>query len=138
MTEKKLFTVNFDSPIAVYVQLENQIQFAIVSGRIKPGDMLPSINKMMGMLDTNPNTVVKAYRCLEIKGIVRTRRGVGATVTEKAPKICKDLIIDTVKAHLKDAVAESVSCGFSTSEIRTLVSDAIKSGCRPYETPKTK
>ena len=134
MSEERLFAVNFDGPISVYVQVENQIQFGIASGRIKSGDTLPSIPIMMDMLNVNQNTITKAYRDLEIRGIVRTRRGVGVTVTEEAPKLCKDSIINKVKAHLIEAVAECASCGFSASEIQAHVSEAIKSGCQPYET----
>ena len=138
MSEEKLFTVNIDSPIAVYVQIENQVQFALAAGRIKPGDTLPSVKKMTDMLDVNPNTVTKAYRDLELMGLVRARRGVGVTATEKAPKLCKESVVNTVTAHLIDAVAECISCGLTAAGIRTIVSDTITSGCQPYETPKKK
>lgn len=136
MSNERPFKVNIDSPIAVYVQIENQVQFAVAAGRIKPGDTLPSVREMSGMLDVNPNTVTKAYRDLELLGLVNTRRGVGVTVAEKAPKLCRDSARPTVKAHLIDAVAECVSCGYSASEVRTIVSDTIQSGRQPYETSK--
>ena len=138
MTEKKQFSVNYEHSIAVYTQIINQIQFAIASGRIKPGDPLPSIRIMMETLNLNVNTVHKAYRDLETMGIVRTRKGLGTFVVDDVLRICKESIINTVKAHLIEAVAEGVSCGFTTSEIRAHVSDIIKSGCQPYETTKKK
>lgn len=138
MAKENAFTVNIDSPIAVYVQIENQVQFAVAAGRIQPGDTLPSVREMSGMLDVNPNTVTKAYRDLELMGLVHTRRGVGVTVSEKAPKLCKDSARTTVKAHLKDAVAECGACGLAASEIRSIVSETIQAGSMPYEPTKKK
>ena len=127
------FSVNLDSPIAVYVQIENQVQFAIASEKVKPGDTLPSVRDMSDMLKINPNTVTKAYRDLELLQMVHTRRGVGVTVSDKAPKMAKQRVTGMVKRHLKDAVAECIATGFSTSEIRKMVSDTIDSGVIPYE-----
>lgn len=136
MSEKREFCVNIDSPIAVYVQIENQVQFAIASGRLKPGDTLPSVREMSQMLDINPNTVTKAYRDLELLQLVHTRRGVGVSVSEKAPKICRETTVAMVKEHLTDAVAECVSCGVPAGDIRKVVSMTIESGVAPYQTAK--
>ncbi len=128
------FSVNVESPIAVFVQIENQVQFAIASGKYKPGDTLPSVREMSGMLNVNPNTVTKAYRDLEVMKLVHTRRGVGVTVAEKAPKLCQDAMRQMVVEHLRDAVAECVATGFSATEIRKVVSEAIDGGALPYQT----
>ncbi|HOD50588.1 MAG TPA: GntR family transcriptional regulator [Candidatus Hydrogenedentes bacterium] len=132
------YSVNLDSPIAVYVQIENQIQFAIASGRIKPGFTLPSVREMSQLLDVNPNTVTKAYRDLELLELVHTRRGVGVTIAEKAPKICRDRTRPMVKHHLVDAVSECIACGLSESDVRNIVESTISSGTKPYEAPKKK
>ena len=130
------FNINIDSPIAVYVQIENQVQFAIASGRLKPGDTLPSVREMSAMLGVNPNTVTKSYRDLELLGLVHTRRGVGVTVAEKAPKIAHDKTRNMVKGHLTDAVAECVSCGLPAQEVRAIVTETIDSGILPYQVKK--
>ncbi|MDX9973912.1 MAG: GntR family transcriptional regulator [FCB group bacterium] len=130
------FSVNLDSPIAVYVQIENQVQFAIASGRLKPGDTLPSVREMSSILNVNPNTVTKAYRDLELLQLVHTRRGVGVTVSEKAPKLSKDVTRLMVRSHLKDAVAECIAAGLTASEVKSIVSETIESGSSPYEVGK--
>ncbi len=134
MAEKLAFYVNIESPIAVYVQIENQVQFAIASKRIGPGDTLPSVREMSSMLSINPNTVTKAYRDLELLQLVHTRRGVGVTVADKAPKICRETTVGMVKGHLTDAVAECAAAGLSSAEIRKAVSDVLDSGVVPYRT----
>lgn len=127
------FSINLDSPIAVYVQIENLVQFAIASGKLAPGDTLPSVRDMSGMLDINPNTVTKAYRDLELMKLVHTRRGVGVTVSEEAPGACTDSVHTMVQSHLRDAVAECVASGFTAAEVRRLVKDAIDTNAKPYE-----
>jgi GntR family transcriptional regulator len=138
MAEKLNFSVNIESPIAVYVQIENQVKFAIASGRIKPGETLPSVREMSSMLNINPNTVTKAYRDLELLQLVHTRRGVGVTVAEKAPKISRDSALVMVKDHLVDAVAECLATGLVATEIKKIVSDTIEAKTTPYLVPKRK
>ena len=127
------FFVNIESPTAVYVQIENQIQFAIAAGVYEPGDTLPSVRDMSERLEINPNTVTKAYRDLELMQLVHTRRGVGVTVAAEAPELCKTKVPPMVNAHLVDAVAECLACGYPKSEINKLVSDAIAAEARPYQ-----
>lgn len=133
MAEKLDFSVNIECPIAVYVQIENQVQFAIASGRMKPGDTLPSVREMSTLLDINPNTVTKAYRDLELLQVVDTRRGVGVTVSEKAPKICGETAVAMARDHLADATAECIATGLSPAEVRKAVTEAIDSRLTPYK-----
>lgn len=127
------YSVNIDSPIAVYVQIENQVQFAIAAGKLNPGDTLPSVREMSETLKINPNTVTKAYRDLELMQLVHTRRGVGVTVSEKAPKLCRDTSRDMARKHLVDAVAECLASGIPGAEIRKSVSTAIDANVLPYQ-----
>jgi GntR family transcriptional regulator len=136
MTNKPNFSINLDNPIAVYVQIENQVEFSIARGRFKPGDTLPSVREMALMLKVNPNTVTKAYRDLELLGVVSTRRGVGVTVTEKAPRTCRESMYALAKSHLRDAVAECVAAGLNPSKIRAVTGETIFSGLKPYEAVK--
>lgn len=126
------FSIDLDSPIAVYVQIENLVQFAMASGKLAPGDTLPSVRDMSGMLEINPNTVTKAYRDLELMGLVHTRRGVGVTVSEEAPGLCTKRVHKMVKAHLRDAVAECIASGISAADIRKDVKAALDSKATPY------
>ena len=88
------------------------------------------------MLNINPNTVTKAYRDLELLQLVHTRRGVGVTIADKAPKICKDTTVAMVKSHLIDAVAECMASGLTTNEIRKVVTETIEAKVVPYQVSK--
>lgn len=134
MAKKNLkYSINLDSPIAVYVQIENLVRFAIASGKLVTGDTLPSVRDMSSMLQINPNTVTKAYRDLELMQLVHTRRGVGVTISEKAAGLCKASVQDMVRMHLRDAVAECIASGISATDVRKYVKDAIDSGALPYD-----
>lgn len=132
MTKALRFSVDQEGPIAVYIQIENQIQFEIASGSIKQGDPLPSVREMSAMLALNPNTVTKAYRDLELLGMVKMRRGIGVRVSDGARASCKKRIHAMVKQHLRDAVGECTSAGLTASQIRKIASDTISSGYAPY------
>lgn len=127
------YCVNLDSPIAVFVQIENQVQFHIVSGKYQSGDSLPSVREMTRMLNVNPNTITKAYRDLEVVGIVSARRGVGVTVAENALKIARANVVDMVKCHLRDAVAECTAVGMGAEEIHAMAEQGVESRRLPYQ-----
>lgn len=126
------FSINLDSTVPVYQQIENQVQFAITSGRLKPEDSLPSVREMATTLATNPNTVTKAYRDLELRGLVHTRRGVGVLVTKDAAARCGQTTRASALAHLREAVGECGACGISAADIRQVVKETLDAGTLPY------
>lgn len=132
MAKELTFSVDQSGPIAVYVQIENQIQFAIASGALKGNDPLPSVRELSAQLEVNANTVTKAYRDLELMHLVQTRRGIGVKVSEGAASLCKKNVQNMVKQHLRDAVGESAAAGLSPAQIRKIVLAAIRSGYLPY------
>ncbi len=134
MQDELQYSVNIDSPIAVYVQIENQVMFAVASKRLVAGDRAPSARDMSGMLNVNTNTVIKAYRDLELMGIVNTRRGIGVTITDKAYKIAHAKAMQMVDGHLQEAVGECVAVGMKPAEIRAAVTRILGSGALPYAT----
>ena len=63
-----------------YLQLVQQVEHALRLGYLKPGDQLPSVREVVAALAINPNTVLKAYRDLEHKGLASGRPGVGTFI----------------------------------------------------------
>jgi GntR family transcriptional regulator len=70
----------------IYRQIIRQIEYAILSGRLKSGDKLPTIRALAVELKTNPNTIAKAYGELEIRGILATQVGSGTYISDKRPE----------------------------------------------------
>ncbi|HQU25457.1 MAG TPA: GntR family transcriptional regulator [Acidimicrobiales bacterium] len=85
MTEKQpsiLFRLDPRSGIAPYRQLVDQVRRAVETGRLRGGDQLPSVREVVGQVTINPNTVHRAYRELENRGLAEGRLGLGTFVTE--------------------------------------------------------
>ena len=71
----------FDNNIPIYVQLVEQLKIYIISGKIKPGDRLPSVRELALQTKVNPNTMQKAMVELEELGLIYTERTNGKFVT---------------------------------------------------------
>ncbi|MDE0419623.1 MAG: GntR family transcriptional regulator [Gammaproteobacteria bacterium] len=77
-----MFSLNPSSGIPIYRQIVQQARFAIASGRVAPGDRLPSVRTIATQLGVNPMTVSKAYSTLEQAGLVVRHPGIGMVVSE--------------------------------------------------------
>jgi GntR family transcriptional regulator len=74
------FYLDGRAPAAPYKQLVQQVRQALRVGLLEPGDQLPRVRQVAGSLAINPNTVSKAYRELELEGLVEGRPGLGTFV----------------------------------------------------------
>ena len=77
-----MFSLNPSSGIPIYRQIVQQARFVIATGRVKPGDRLPSVRTIATQLGVNPMTVSKAYSTLEQVGVVVRYPGIGMVVSE--------------------------------------------------------
>jgi len=127
-----LSSVDLQSSVAVYVQIENHVQFAISSGRLKPGDQLPAVRELSERLKVNTNTVSKAYRDLVVMGLLYTRRGMGVFVSKDIEEKCKDDCRRRVLTRLNEVVCESRAAGFDDKEIVEIVEKVLKLKSNPY------
>ena len=73
------------SGVPVYRQIIDQVLGGIASGALKPGDQVPTVRQLAVDLAINPNTVVRAYRELEIREVLTTQQGTGTFITDKKP-----------------------------------------------------
>lgn len=74
--------MEFNSALPIYIQVMTSIKRDIVTGRMAPGEKLPSVREMAIQYTINPNTVSRVYRELEAEGVCFTKRGMGTFVTE--------------------------------------------------------
>jgi GntR family transcriptional regulator len=86
--QDRRFLVRLDarSGVPAYRQIIDQVLGAMAAGALKPGDQLPTVRQLAVDLAINPNTVVRAYRELEIREVLSTQQGTGTFVTDKKPK----------------------------------------------------
>ncbi|MDK1020956.1 MAG: GntR family transcriptional regulator [Candidatus Hydrogenedentes bacterium] len=131
-----LSSIDIHSSVAVYVQIENHIQFAIASGKLKPGDQLPSVRELSERLGVNPNTVAKAYRDLEVMGLLYTRRGMGVFINKGIEAKCREECRRRIIMRLHEVVAESKAAGLTKKDITEIIDKSIATDSSPYgETP---
>jgi GntR family transcriptional regulator len=130
-----LSTIDISSSVAVYVQIENHVQFAISSGQLKPGDQLPSVRELSERLDVNPNTVAKAYRDLEVMGLLFTRRGMGVFVNKGVEAKCREECRRRIIKRMHEVVAEAKASGMPVKEVVDIAEKSYTSDAGPYSTP---
>src|SRR5215475_8904798 len=112
------FSLDMHTGVPVYRQIIDQVHAARASGAVSPGDRLPTVRQLAVDLSINPNTVVRAYRELELTGVLTTQQGTGTFITSE--KIERD---DVERARkLERLVAEFVARagreGFTVKELR--------------------
>ena len=95
--------INHSSMQPIYEQIVEQIQNLVVTGVLKPDDMIPSVRNLSKECGTNPNTVQKAYNELERVGITYSVPGVGRYVSGNAKEIVQRLM-STSNSELKGIV----------------------------------
>ena len=80
------FKLDSHSGVPVYRQIIDQVLGGISAGSLEAGDQLPTVRQLAVDLAINPNTVVRAYRELEIREVLSTQQGTGTFITEKKPQ----------------------------------------------------
>ena len=77
------FKLDLESGIPFHRQVVNQIKYGIASGRLLPGEQLPTVRELSVELQVNPNTIGKAYSELDLLKILDTQQGTGTFVSDK-------------------------------------------------------
>jgi GntR family transcriptional regulator len=102
----------------IYAQLERALRAAVATGRLQPGDQLPTVRQLAVELRINANTVAKVYAELERAGVVETRRGVGTFVSarpnEAASRKDRDRHLRELADHF---ITETHTRGFSIDDV---------------------
>lgn len=112
----------FDDKVPIYIQIINFIKKDIISGRLNPGDKLPSVREFSSILKVNPNTVSRVYQEIEREGITYTQRGMGTYIREDQEmikKIRKEMAEETIDSFLEGMRR----LGFSKEEVMKVVED---------------
>jgi len=109
--------IDTKSGVPFYRQIIEQVKFAIAQGDLQTGDRLPTIRQLSVDLSINPNTVIRAYRELEIEGMLDTQQGSGTFVSKCRPdvdRLERQRMLDQI---LTDMLARASSYGFTLDEV---------------------
>ena len=104
-----MFQLNYRDTRPIYEQIKDQFRKLILTGGIAQGEKLPSVRELATQLAINPNTIQRAYRELEITGVIQTLPGKGCFVCHSNEK--------TDWSALDKAVAQLLSRGIDREEI---------------------
>jgi len=107
--------------VPIYVQVMQQIKYLVASGRLQPGDELPSIRTLAEQLIVNPNTIARAYRELETAGVVEKRRTAGTFVAEAGSPLARKERLRLLKQRVDQLLVEAFQMGFELDEVLKLV-----------------
>jgi len=77
------FRLDLHSGVPVYRQIIDQVRSGLAAGSLLAGDQLPTVRQLAVDLAINPNTVLRAYRELELGGLLETQQGTGTFLTHK-------------------------------------------------------
>lgn len=107
--------------VPIYLQVMQQIKYLVASGRLQPGDELPSIRTLAEQLIVNPNTIARAYRELETAGVVEKRRTAGTFVAEAGSPLARKERLRLLKQRVDQLLVEAFQMGFALDEVLKLV-----------------
>ena len=105
------------SGVPLYRQIIESVKFAIARGDLGPGDQLPTVRRLAVNLKVNPNTVIRAYREMEIEGVLDTQQGSGTFVTDRRPEVDsleRRRMLDQI---LTELLARASGYGFTLDEV---------------------
>ena len=111
------FSIDSKSGVPFYRQIIEQVKFAIARGDLGPGDRLPTMRQLAVDLSINPNTVIRAYREMEIEGVVDTHQGSGTFVGRQKPEVDaleRRRMLDQI---LTELLARASDYGFTLDEV---------------------
>jgi GntR family transcriptional regulator len=107
--------------VPIYLQIVNQVKYLVASGRLTPGEELPPIRVLAEQLLINPNTVARAYRELEVAGIVTKRRTAGTYVSEAGSPLARRERVKILTERIDALLAEARQMKFTLDEIVELL-----------------
>jgi GntR family transcriptional regulator len=112
-----VFKLDMASGVPVYRQIMDQVMAGVASGALSTGDQLPTVRQLAVDLEINPNTVVRAYKELEIRGLIDTHHGTGTFIGTNKVKRSDLEHQRQLNQIVSDFVARAGSAGFTVEEL---------------------
>ena len=110
-----LIAIDFQSETPLYWQLRTQIVEGIATGKLQPGEELPSVRQLAGDLGINMHTVNKTYNLLRQDGYITIHRQKGAVIAEVPPRDSEEYR-QRLRAELQPLISEAFCRGVTSGE----------------------
>ena len=116
-TEAFAFRLDLHSGVPVYRQLIDQVQSAVASGALSTGTQLPTVRQVAVDLTINPNTVLRAYREMEIRGLLDTQQGTGTFIADRKVEFSKPERDRQLSQLTSEFVSRAGAAGFTLKQL---------------------
>ena len=118
MIQVALLSIDPQDPTPIYAQLERALRAGIATGRLEPGEQLPTVRQLAVELRVNANTVARVYAELERGGVIETRRGVGSFISATPAQARPPREHDRrLRAFATRVLADADTAGFALDEV---------------------
>lgn len=107
--------------VPIYLQIVNQVKYLVAAGRLAAGEELPPIRTLAEQLLVNPNTVARAYRELELAGVVTKRRTAGTYVSDTTSPLARRERLKIVTERIDALLAEARQMNVGTAALIELI-----------------
>ncbi len=107
--------------VPIYLQIVNQVKYLVGCGRLEPGEELPPIRVLAEQLLVNPNTVARAYRELEMAGLVTKRRTAGTYVSDAGSPLGHRQRLEILAERVDALLAEARLMNIDTDDVLELM-----------------
>lgn len=107
--------------VPIYLQIVNQVKYLVASGRLEPGAELPPIRTLAEQLLVNPNTVARAYRELELAGVVVKRRTAGTYVSDHPSPFARRQRLKILAQRVDALLAEARQMNIPVEDLVDLI-----------------
>ncbi len=111
------FRLDLHSGVPVYRQIMDQVRGGVASGALAVGDQLPTVRQLAVDLSINPNTVVRAYRELELGGLLETHQGTGTFISAQKIRGGNEERARQLARIVEDCVARAGAAGFTVEDL---------------------
>ena len=111
------FRLDLHSGVPVYRQIIDQVRGGLASGALEAGDQLPTVRQLAVDLAINPNTVVRAYRELELGGLLETHQGTGTFISTQKFRKANAERERQLAQIVTDTIARAGAAGFTVDDL---------------------
>jgi GntR family transcriptional regulator len=123
VTASFAFRLDSHSGVPVYRQIIDQVQAAISAGRLAVGDQLPTVRQVAVDLAINPNTVLRAYREMEIRGLLDSQQGTGTFIAVRKIEHSKSERDRQLGQLVSEFVSRTGAAGFTLKQLIMALKD---------------
>ena len=116
--------IQFDKNTPIYIQIEEYIKLAIITGKYNPGEKIPSVREYATLFKINPNTINRSLLELEEQGFIKTQRTSGKYITEDVNVINKAKK-EQINKTIKELINKMKELNVSNEEIIEMIKENV-------------